>query len=531
MKHPLSLAVAFLFVTVYTTSFQVKNVEGAKILAVSFMSSKSHKILYEPLLRELARRGHEVTALSPVASKEEKNFKNVLLPDKESGGGPNFFDLKLIMPAWVEAVFNPFLLIATMLPGRCLDCYKLPQVQEVLKEKWDLVFFVPFINECVYGLVHKLNTTTVLFTTTSIFPWIADNLGAPNPPSHVSSLLVGYDQKMHFGQRLFNFVRVIYDWAIFNLYYVPKMENVYRTALGDPTIPGIKEIERNASIVLSASHISFSPPRPLLPDMIEVGGMHLVPPKPVEPKELDDFLTGAKDGFIYFSMGSVTKGILMPENYRKLFLNVFSKLKQRVLWKWETETMEDLPPNVKLSKWVPQQDVLGHKNIRVFITHGGLGSTTEAIYHGVPLIGIPLLGDQVSNMVKAAEKGFALPHLEFSELTEEMLLDAINTALNVPSYRETAQKLSSIFRDQQTQPLDRAVYWVEYVLRHKGAVHLRSAARDLNYIQYFSIDVMAVLLVISVVALTVNVIIIKALLRKCFGVKTTKAVGVNKKKL
>ncbi|CAG7721538.1 unnamed protein product, partial [Allacma fusca] len=38
-----------------------------------------------------------------------------------------------------------------------------------------------------------------------------------------------------------------------------------------------------------------------------------------------------------------------------------------------------------------------------------------------------------------------------------MLLNAINEALNNPSYRETAQKLSKIFLDQQTKPLDRAV--------------------------------------------------------------------------
>ncbi len=54
----------------------------------------------------------------------------------------------------------------------------------------------------------------------------------------------------------------------------------------------------------------------------------------------------------------------MPEEKRKLFLNVFSKLKQKVLWKWETEMMPDLPKNVKLSKWLPQQDVLGHPKIR-----------------------------------------------------------------------------------------------------------------------------------------------------------------------
>ncbi len=80
---------------------------------------------------------------------------------------------------------------------------------------------------------------------------------------------------------------------------------------------------------------------------------------------MEDFVNSSgKDGFIYFSMGSALKGSDMPEEKRKLFLNVFSKLKQKVLWKWETEMMPDLPKNVKLSKWLPQQDVLGHPKIR-----------------------------------------------------------------------------------------------------------------------------------------------------------------------
>ena len=49
----------------------------------------------------------------------------------------------------------------------------------------------------------------------------------------------------------------------------------------------------------------------------------------------------------------------MPEKYRKMFIGAFSRLQQKVLWKWETEHMEDLPENVKLFKWLPQQDILG----------------------------------------------------------------------------------------------------------------------------------------------------------------------------
>jgi glucuronosyltransferase len=79
---------------------------------------------------------------------------------------------------------------------------------------------------------------------------------------------------------------------------------------------------------------------------------------------LEEYLAGAEDGFILFSLGSIVQGKNMPENYRKAFIKVFGKLKQRVIWKWETEDMPDLPKNVKLSKWLPQQDILGHPNIR-----------------------------------------------------------------------------------------------------------------------------------------------------------------------
>ncbi|CAG7719644.1 unnamed protein product, partial [Allacma fusca] len=340
------------------------------------------------------------------------------------------FEFKLSLPPWMEFFFNPFLFMGHMMAEMCEINYKLPQVQQVLNEKWDLIIFTPLLNECLYGLVHKLNTTTLIYTPTTVFTWLADNLGSPNPPSHVSSILIGYDERMNFQQRFLNSFRTVFDWLVMHWYYWPKVQAVYRTALGDPNIPSIPKIERNASMVLMNSHISFSPPRPLLPDMIEVGGMHLVPAKPVQPKELDDFLNGGQDGFILFT----------------------------------------------------------------------------------------------------AKKGFALPPLDFVSLTEEILLNAINEAVNNPSYRETAKKLSKIFLDQETKPLDRAVFWVEYVLRHKGAPHLRSAARDLHYIQYFSIDTLAALFVILASCITVNVLIVRAIYRKCFGSKSTKTANSLKKK-
>lgn len=81
---------------------------------------------------------------------------------------------------------------------------------------------------------------------------------------------------------------------------------------------------------------------------------------------MDDFLNGSgEDGFIFFSLGSIVNPSEMPEKTRKVFLKVFSKLKQRVLWKWATESMPDAPPNVLLRKWLPQQDILGKFTLKI----------------------------------------------------------------------------------------------------------------------------------------------------------------------
>ena len=62
------------------------------------------------------------------------------------------------------------------------------------------------------------------------------------------------------------------------------------------------------------------------------------------------------------------------------------------------------------------------------------------------------------------------------------------------SYKEKAMWLSTIQRNQPIKPLDRAVFWIEFVMRHKGAKHLRPASHNLTWFQYHSLDVIGVLL-------------------------------------
>lgn len=133
--------------------------------------------------------------------------------------------------------------------------------------------------------------------------------------------------------------------------------------------------------------------------------------------------------------------------------------------------------------------MLAHPNVRLFITHGGLLSTTESLYHGVPVIGIPVFGDQYLNMAKAERTGYGLL-LPYQDISEERLAHAIDRVLGEPSFKTVAQSISARYRDQPQEPLELAAFWVEYVIRHGGAEHLKSAGQELGFLQYHGIDVL-----------------------------------------
>lgn len=105
------------------------------------------------------------------------------------------------------------------------------------------------------------------------------------------------------------------------------------------------------------------------------------------PQDIKSFMDASgDDGVILVSFGTVLRASMMSEEMLSTLTNVFRQLKQRVLWKWESEDMADKPDNVMLSKWLPQQDILAHPKLRLFITHGGQSSTQEALCHKKPVV-------------------------------------------------------------------------------------------------------------------------------------------------
>lgn len=107
-----------------------------------------------------------------------------------------------------------------------------------------------------------------------------------------------------------------------------------------------------------------------MPGIATVGGAHIKSPKPLSP-DLQEFMDNSNNGVILFSLGAFMRSDKMPIEKIHIFLEVFGKLKQNVLWKFEKESLLNVPPNVRIRKWLQQSDVLAHPNVVLFISHGG----------------------------------------------------------------------------------------------------------------------------------------------------------------
>ncbi|XP_022361704.1 UDP-glucuronosyltransferase 2A1 isoform X5 [Enhydra lutris kenyoni] len=294
----------------------------------------------------------------------------------------------------------------------------------------------------------------------------------PFPPSYVPAILSELTDQMSFTDRIRNFISYHLQDYMFDTLW-KSWDSYYSEALGRPTT--LCEIMGKAEIWLIRTYWDFEFPRPYLPNFEFVGGLHCKPAKPL-PK---------------------------------------------VLWRYKGKKPATLGHNTRLYDWIPQNDLLGHPKTKAFITHGGTNGIYEAIYHGIPMVGLPMFADQPDNIAHMKAKGAAV-EVDINTMTSEDLLNALRTVINEPSYKENATRLSRIHHDQPVKPLDRAVFWIEFVMRHKGAKHLRPAAHNLTWFQYHSLDVIGFLLACVATAIF--------LVTKCFLFSYRKFGKTGKKK-
>lgn len=392
-----------------------------------------------------------------------------------------------------------FLMIAWMGKSSVEYVMEHENVKAFLKEDnhFDLVIVESFGTDALYGFGEYFNAPVIAIGTTSAVKIFSDVVGNPTPWPYIPNLPTGYTKRMNLYQRCVNYFFYALEHFIVEFIHYPIQSSLHKRYFSGATKSLRQMISEDISLIFLNTHHSLDQPRPYVPNMIEIGGINIDRKVGKLPEDFQNFLDSAEDGVILFSMGSMLQASNFEPKQRNAFISAFSKLKQKVIWRYNLPDTDQLPKNILTSQWLPQKEILAHPNIKVFITHGGMLGTTESAYHGVPLIGIPIFGDQPLNIARAVNRGYAL-RLNLEDISEASILGAINEILNNTDYSESAKYLSKIYRDQPMTPQELVSYWTNYVLNHSGAKHLRVEAQNLNFFAYHGLDVALVFILILV---------------------------------
>ncbi|XP_017086569.2 UDP-glucosyltransferase 2-like [Drosophila eugracilis] len=494
--------------------------QGANILGLFSSHSPSHLIIHMSVAKALVEAGHNVTVVSMLKPKiMHKDITLIVIPMNE--------EQELIMEnQMAEMAGQKNSLISTM--NRLLTGMEVminaqaellhdPRFQRIYETKFDLMILGYFINDFQLGVAHKLKVPVIIDWMSAPNPVVDMFMGNPSEISYVPTTGSTFIQPMGFLARIENFAKKLFFQYFTTISYF-KLTRIYNEIFSGKDQPTLNELRKNISLTFVGSHLnSEGPIRPLVPGIVEIGGIQVKDKPDSLPKDIDQFLNKSKQGAVFFSLGSNIKSSAVKPEIVDTIFKVLSGLKQNVIWKWEDlQITPGNSSNILYKNWLPQDDILAHPNTKLFITHAGKGGITESQYHGVPMVALPIFGDQLGNADAMEKSGYGLA-LDLLTITEDSLREALHEVLTNKKYSQAIGKFSSLYRDRPLTAKQTAVYWTEYILRHHGAPHLQSPAVHMNFIELHNLDIYALISTILVIFLLLARFVAKSIIKKCRG--------------
>ncbi|XP_056621928.1 UDP-glucuronosyltransferase 2A3-like [Triplophysa dalaica] len=500
LSGPVYLMLGPIFLTLLVTRVPV--VQSGNILV--FPVDGSHWLNMNILVKALHAKGHNITVIRMSDSWYIKEFSpHYTSITLESTGGfdEEFFKvfatklLNILRDGSVWARLNleikmwqSFMEMIEAEHDLITNMFENQQLLQSLKEtKYDLMLTDP----AMYGgtiLAHYLKLPLVYNVRWTIYSEGHFAI-APSPLSYVPSPMMELSDRMSFLERVKNIVMYIITETQVALMIAPYYNALCERYIGPGT--SYFTLIQSADLWLHRVDFIFEFPRPTMPNIVYMGGFQCKPSKPL-PQDLEDFVQSSGDhGVIVMSLGTLIGQL--PDDVAEAVAEAFAELPQKVIWRYKGRRPSALGNNTLIMDWIPQNDLLGHPKTRAFVAHGGTNGVQEAIYHGVPIIGFGLIFDQPDNLSKMRVKGVAKT-VDFGTVDKNSFLETVKEVLYEPSYRENMQRLSRLHRDVPVKPLDNAIFWIEFVMRHKGAAHLRTESYKMPWYSYHSVDVILFLL-------------------------------------
>ncbi|XP_061566668.1 UDP-glucuronosyltransferase 2B31-like [Cololabis saira] len=479
---------------------------GSNILVVPV--DGSHWVNMKVILEELHTRGHVLTVLrsakswyipsnssiytsinvSMLEDESDRNFYNKMIQDVTACRSYPAFMRSFCQQQVITSMLEKGHEILARAAATMLDDPVF--IRRLRDSKFDLMLTDPALTLGV--LLGSYLKLPMVFNVRWINAGEGHSTVAPSPVSYLPVPGSELSDQMDFLERTKNMMHYLY--SVYEQRFV--INAAYSDLLQRHFPPGtdLLSLQHSADIWLFRADFVFEFPRPTMPNVVYIGGFQCKEAQRLSA-ELEAFMqSSGEHGVVVMSLGTLVSAL--PPGVTEAIAAAFAQLPQKVIWRFVGEKPSTLGDNTLMVDWLPQKDLLGHPKTRVFVAHGGTNGLYEAIYHGVPVLGLPLLFDQFDNLLRLRVRGAARV-VEVRTLTEENFLEALKDLINNPSYRNNIQHLSQLHRDRPMPPMDTAIFWIEYVIRNKGAAHLQSVGFSLPWYSYFSLDVAAFMMAIT----------------------------------
>ncbi len=431
----------------------ISSVSGARILLIApSMQFSSHRMEVKIVGEELAQHRHEVY-ITTASLKPQEN--RIFRPAKSNISELQYHitksNVNLVKSVEKEIFGNikttsKIFLTNRLVQMMCEDATWAVEDKEFIAQAKALMFDYAvvdrfYLGPCFLLIAHVINVP--FFSIGSPYDyWLG---GTPTMPSVYGLLVPIFLEKNSFSYRLLHQLATLF-WDITNAHAVDPADWYYGDLLHKhaPNLDRWSKLVSQSLIFFVSRDFTIDHVQPRMPNVVTVPSLTYAEPSNNLPPELDKIMTSEvanSQGVIVVSFGSMAK--YLPADIIDKFAAAFARLSYIVIWNLKGAPYDvTIASNVHIMDWLPQNDLLGHPNTKLFITHCGNNGRYESVYHRVPMVALPMLGDQPSNAYLMEKNGFGKT-LNVGSFTSDELVATVNNVLRNPSYREKVAKVQN----------------------------------------------------------------------------------------
>ncbi|CAD6195345.1 unnamed protein product [Caenorhabditis auriculariae] len=519
--------------------------EAGRVLFLPSTLDPVHPQTMAVLADELSRRGHQVSWLEigPQQSKTvllknvTREFWPAQLGDQRLNeiylhrNHTNYGKLWNAKFTWANEQTTGWL--ASIKICNSLLSRNQQKFDDLVKKRFETVVVDDLYNPCGLLLVALRKSVYVYWSMTSMRTESAWANQSPTPPSYLPVPGTGFTDDLNFFERTINVASYLRQLYVHQHLIQRRIDALFQKFY--PGAPSAFEVERNASINFVNNPPIFDFARPFMPRVNFVGGLHCKKAAPL-PKDLEDFIKKGNK-FVLLTTGFTAQWTVAPPAIKEAYIKTFQSLPSlQFIWQYNGEELREKPANLLVRPWLPQQDLLGHPKCAAHVSHGGLNSVIESVWHGVPVVGLPLTSRGYDNLLRVTARNAGVM-VEKEDFNREGITSAITKVVKDPKFQEEMEIFQDMVTDVPFTELYHAAFWVEFIERHQEVPHARSGADKLNVLQYFLVDVIAFFACIILLTLQILFFAVRGLFRVlssvfklAIGQKSTRPMTPGKKR-